>query len=77
MPTNVNPEETAVFIQEEIRAFVRQSPLNRMPDSNDDFIFDEPLVQFADGDDPIFSEYKDIIDFSHLTPREALAMACE
>ncbi len=76
MPANVNPEETAVFIQEEIRAFVRNSPLNRMPDSNNDFFFDQPLVQFANGDDPIFSDYKDIIDSSHLTPREALAMAC-
>ena len=32
-----------------------------MPASEKDFIFDEPLVQFADGDDPIFSEYKKII----------------
>ena len=76
MPANVNPEETAVFIQEEIRAFVRNSPLNCMPDSNDDFFFDQPLVQFANGDDPIFSEYKVIIDPSHFTPREALAVAC-
>jgi epoxyqueuosine reductase QueG len=44
-----------------------------MPDSDNDFIFDEPLVQFAAGDDPIFLEYKTIIAPTHLTPREAMA----
>jgi len=77
LSAHVNPEKMAVFIQDKIRASVRHSPLNRMPDSNDDFIFDEPLVQFADGDDPIFSEYKKIIDSSHFTPREALARSYE
>lgn len=75
MPANIKPEEAAAFIQEEIRAFVRHSPLNRMPDLNDYRIFDKPLVQYADGDDPIFGEYKKIIDPSHLTPREALSRA--
>lgn len=65
---------TAQFIENEIKAFVRTSSLNRMPVS-DNLIFDEPLVQFADGNDPIFLEYKAIIDPSHLTPREALAKA--
>jgi epoxyqueuosine reductase QueG len=73
---DVKPEETAASLQEEIRAFVRHSPLNLMPDSNGGSIFDQPLVQFADGDDSIFTEYKSIIDPTHLTPREALAMAC-
>jgi len=67
--------ETAPFIEEKIRAFVSTSPLNRIPASDADIIFDEPLVQFADGDDPIFTEYQAIIAPSHLTPREALAEA--
>ena len=66
------PLEMARFIEDEIKVFARTSPLNRMPVS-EDFIFDEPLVQFADGDDPIFTEYKTIIDPTHLTPGEALA----
>lgn len=75
MSAHMKPEETAAFIKEEISALVRRSPLNRLPDTNGDFIFDQPLVQFADGDDPIFNEYKKIIDESHITPREALAQA--
>ncbi len=66
---------TAQFIEKEIKAFTHSSPLNRMPTLDKGFIFDEPLVQFADGDDPLFTEYKTIIDPIHLTPREALAKA--
>ncbi len=62
-------------IIKEIRHFISQSPANRMPTADNGIIFDEPLVQFADGDDPIFNEYKSIIDSTHLTPREALARA--
>jgi len=65
--------EPAQFIEQAIKAFARTNPLNRMPFIKDYIIFDEPLVKFADGDDPIFAEYKTIIAPTHLTPREALA----
>lgn len=65
----------AELIVNEIKSFTLQSPRNLMPTSEKDIIFDEPLVQFADGDDPIFTEYKNIIGASHLTPCEALAQA--
>ena len=65
--------EMSQHIAEEIKAFAATSPLNRMPLSPDDFIFDKPLVHFADSDDPIFTEYKTAVDPTHLTPREALA----
>ena len=65
--------EPAQFIEQEIKAFTRTSPLNRMSFIKDSIIFDEPLVEFADGDDPLFTEYKTIIDPTHLTPGEALS----
>ena len=67
--------DPAQFIEEKIKEFTRTSPLNRLPFLNDYVIWDEPLVKFADGDDPIFTEYKTIIAPTHLTPREALAKA--
>ena len=67
--------EMAQFIIEQVKAFTHTSPLNRLLNMDNLVIFDEPLVQFADGDDPIFTEYKTIIDPTHLTPREALAKA--
>ncbi|MFC1909631.1 epoxyqueuosine reductase [Chloroflexota bacterium] len=70
-----SPRETAKLIEDSIRGFVTTSPLNSMTQLDNHRYFDEPLVQFADGDDPIFTEYKTVIDPSHLTPREALAQA--
>jgi ferredoxin len=65
----------AQLIESEIKSFVRNSPLNRMPDDANQPIFDEPLVKFADGNDPLFEQLKSIIGPTHLTPREALTIA--
>ncbi len=68
-------KEAAQLIEKEIKTFVRTSPANRMPSAPDYFIFEEPLVRFADGNDPLFAEYKSIIAPTHFTPGEALAKA--
>ncbi len=60
-------------ITDEIRRFALESPFNRMEDGAP--YFDEPLVGFADGDDPLFTEYKRIIGDFHLTPLEILQRA--
>ena len=64
----------ASFLETTIKQFVTSSKNNCLPAFNNDAIFDEPLVGFADGDDPIFQEYKKpgIIGEFHLTPREIL-----
>ncbi|MFH1087581.1 MAG: epoxyqueuosine reductase [Chloroflexota bacterium] len=67
--------EAAQFISNDIKAFVSTSPANHMAASPGHPIFDEPLVQFADAEDPIFTEFKSIINPAHLTPQEALAQA--
>ncbi len=65
--------DPAQFIVQEIKECVCSGPANRLSFMNDYIMWDEPLVQFADGDDPIFTEYKTIIASTYLTPREALA----
>ena len=69
-PTNI-----AELVANEIKSFVRDSPLNHLPTTDNDLIYSEPLVQYADGDDPIFNEYETIIDPAHLTPRKVLTQA--
>jgi epoxyqueuosine reductase len=69
--------DPAAAIEHEIKAFVLSSPLNRMPATRELRIFDEPLVRFADGNDPLYTEYKTLIDPAHLTPFEALAKSLE
>lgn len=61
------------FLVAFIRARVRHSTSNRLARIDGSPIFDEPLIGIADGDDPIFQDYKRIIGPHHLTPREALS----
>ena len=68
-------QNMAQLIETEIKSFVHSSPLNRMPGNENQPIFGEPLVKFADGNDPLFVEFKTIIGPTHLTPREALVLA--
>ncbi len=58
-------------IEDEIKRYVATSPNNRLT-ALDEVIWDEPLVGFADGDDPLFTEYKQVIGDFHMTPREIL-----
>ena len=53
-----------------IRNFVAGSPGNKLKDSDNQY-FDEPLVRFANADDQLFYDYKEIIGQIHLTPQEA------
>jgi len=64
-------------IEREIHAFSRTSSSNRLPGTDNLHIFDRPVVHYADGDDPIFAEYRTVIAPTHLTPREALAKALD
>jgi len=61
-------------IEQQIKDFVATSPSNCLKVYPQEYIFDEPLVGFANGDDTIFDNYKDIIGKFHQTPREALEM---
>ncbi|MFH1650486.1 MAG: epoxyqueuosine reductase [Chloroflexota bacterium] len=67
--------DPAEYVAANIREFASSSPLNRLSLLDNKVIFDEPLVRYADGDDPIFRDYKDIIDPTHLTPRELMSAA--
>jgi len=58
-----------------VEAFVRESPANRLEHIDGSLIFDAPLFGVADGDDPLFTEYKTIIGPYHLTPREVMEYA--
>lgn len=68
------PEESLRAIVEEQ---LRVNPLNRLSRLDGGPIFENPLVGFADGDDPLFQQYRTIIGEFHLTPREVLARALE
>lgn len=64
----------AQFLEETIKDYIGRSPDNCLKDIDGSPIYDEPLVGFADGDDPLFLKYKEqeVVGDFHLIPREAL-----
>jgi len=55
-----------------IENLVASCDWKRLTSTDGEPIFRDPLVGFADGDDPLFIEYKRIIGDFHFTPREIL-----
>ena len=68
-------KDPAAFIRLAIESFVSTAPENRMQLFNGDPIFEAPVVGYASGADPLFTEYKQIIGEFHLTPQEVVELA--
>jgi epoxyqueuosine reductase len=60
------------YIEKTIRDYLAESPNNHFTHFPEEIIWEEPVIGYADGDDPLFGEYKKIIGDFHVTPREAL-----
>lgn len=67
-----NPNQ---YIENALKDCVRTSPKNRLASFGNEPIFDEPLIGFADGSDPIFMEFKKVVHEKHYTPLEILTKA--
>jgi epoxyqueuosine reductase QueG len=64
-------------IREVLSGFIASSPLNRLQRIDGSPMFDAPLVGVADGYDPFFAQYKQIIGSFHLTPFEIMQAALD
>jgi len=62
-------------LEQQIKDFVRENEKNRKAEPEGGVYFDEPLVGFASGSDPLFQEYKNMIGPLHFTPQEILRNA--
>ena len=60
-------------LEQLIKNFIKESEQNRRTQLDQGVYWEEPLVGFASGLDPLFFEYKTIIGPFHLTPREIIA----
>jgi ferredoxin len=72
-------EEKVVFLknpnrvlEQLIKNFIQESEQNRRSQVDPGVYWEEPLVGFASGSDPLFLAYKEIIGPYHLTPREII-----
>jgi epoxyqueuosine reductase len=75
-------EEKVVFLknpnsvlEQLIKNFINESELNRRTQLDHGVYWEEPLIGFASGCDPLFFEYKTLIGPFHLTPREVISAA--
>ena len=67
-----NPNEV---LEQVVKNFIKESEFNRRVQLDQGFYWDDPLVGFASGMDPLFFEYKTLIGHFHQTPREIIASA--
>ena len=63
------------LLEQQIKNFINDNEKNRRTELGDGVYYEEPLVGFASGIDPLFREYKNIIGSFHLTPQEILRNA--
>ena len=57
-------------VKEIIQAFIAASPLNTMEDGTGEPAWDQALVGFASGADPLWQQYKEYVGAFHWTPWE-------
>ncbi len=57
-----------------IKAFVNNSPLNSLGNEAGEKAWDEPLVGFSGGDDPLYAEFKGHIGDFYFTPLEIFTL---
>ena len=67
-----NPNEV---LEQLIKKFIKENDQNRRTHLDHGFYWDEPLVGFASGTDPLFFQYKTLIGTFHLSPREIISQA--
>ncbi len=61
---------TAGWLETLIKDFINQSPENTLKNPANDKAWDDPLVGFSSGDDPIYQAFKEHVGLFHWTPLE-------
>ena len=59
-----------------IRNFIANSPVNTLRNDRDDPAWDNVLIGFASGEDPIWQQYKEFVGAFHWTPWEVFSQHC-
>jgi epoxyqueuosine reductase QueG len=67
---------SAEWVRQVIHAFILASPHNTMQNENADPAWDDALVGFASGADPIWQQYKEYVGPFHWTPWEVFTQHC-
>ena len=60
--------DLANWVEGVVREFINTSPENTLRNAADEKAWDDPLVGFSRGDDPLYEDYKKQIGPFHWTP---------
>ena len=63
------------WIEELVRKFIENSQINTLQNQAGDRAFENPLVGFSKGEDPIYLDYKDHVGPFHWTPQEIFSLS--
>lgn len=74
MKENVQIKDPAKWVETLIKDFVNRSPENTLKNRANEKAWEDPLVGFSSGDDPLYQEYKEYVGVFHWTPLEIFAM---
>jgi len=64
------------WLEQAISRLIAEAPENVLSDFGNLAVFDAPLVGVADGDDPLFVRFREVVSAGHILPRELLAREC-
>ena len=67
-----SPIESLLGIEQTLKNLVSQAPENRLIDFDGVPIFDMPVIGVADGDHPLFRQFRGIVSPNHILPRDIL-----
>ena len=65
----------AAWIKSIMKDFLYQSPENTLQDKDNEKAFEDCLLGFSKGDDPIYDKYKEVVGPFHWTPLEIFTKA--
>jgi epoxyqueuosine reductase len=68
------PDHSAAWIESIIQDFIERSTDNTLENPNQEKAFENPLVGFSRGDDPIYESYKEHVGPFHWTPQEIFSL---
>jgi epoxyqueuosine reductase len=65
----------SAWLTQVVEDFVNSSPENSLKMETNEKAFDEALVGFSSGADPLYDTYKEVVGVSHWTPAEVFSLA--
>lgn len=68
-------ENPAKWIETVIKDFIHQSPENSLKNKANEKAWEDPLVGFSNGEDPLYQQYKELVGTFHWTPLEIFSLS--